>query len=343
MGDKDHARAIAVEAGVPVLPGSPRIQADMDVDLAALANDIGYPILVKATGGGGGMGMKNVMCQAELDSAVQAALQLAGKAFGESAVFLEKYITRARHIEIQIFGYGDGDVIHLYERDCSIQRRFQKVVEESPAPEVAESIRMAMAEAAVKLAAHQRYAGPGTVEFIFDTQTQRFYFLEMNTRIQVEHPVTEMVTGLDIVRHQLELASGVFEKIAQSEVCHSGVAIECRLYAENPEKDFLPSPGLLNVFTLPETGSHCRVETGYRPNDRISPYYDPMIAKLIVWGATRAVAIEAMQDALKQSVIDGPKHNVKLLQAIMADPDYIAGKVHTAFLESRKAVLINTP
>lgn len=342
MGDKAYARALALDAGIPVLPGSIRIETDSELDPFTLANNIGYPLLVKATGGGGGMGMKQVNQPEELTSAITSAQAIAAKSFGENAVFLEKFIPHARHIEVQIFGYGNGDAIHLYERDCSIQRRFQKVLEESPAPNISNATRQRMAAAAVKLAAHQRYAGPGTVEFIFDTQTDAFYFLEMNTRIQVEHPVTEMVTCVDLVRWQIEQALGTLTKTSQSQIATHGVAIECRLYAENPAKHYMPSTGKLERFSFPAPSQSLRVETGYRQGDVITPYYDPMIAKLICWAEDRQEAIHSMLKALRATCISGPKTNLPLLINILSEHTFMQGETHTAFLHNNPSLLIES-
>ena len=210
-------------------------------------------------------------------------------------------MARARHIEIQVFGHGDGTAVHLFERECSVQRRFQKIIEESPAPNLPQALREQMTAAAVALAAHQSYRGPGTVEFIVDADTMEFFFLEMNTRIQVEHPVTEMVTGLDLVQAQIQLAAGNYQRVAQADIKTQGAAIECRIYAENPAKNFMPSPGPLQTFRLPLDMAHVRIDTGVREGDRITPYYDPMIAKLIVWGEDRAEALERMGTALAAS------------------------------------------
>jgi 3-methylcrotonyl-CoA carboxylase alpha subunit len=230
--------------------------------------------------------------------------------------------------------------VHLYERECSVQRRFQKIVEESPAPGLPAALRARMAEAAVSLAAHQRYRGPGTVEFIVDADTLDFFFLEMNTRIQVEHPVTEMVTGWDLVQAQIRLAAGSFVPVPQHEIQTHGAAIECRLYAENPAKNFMPSPGPLKRFRMPEAMAHVRVDTGVREGDAITPYYDPMIAKLIVWGEDRCAALARLRQALAVAEIDGVRHNLPLLLAVAQHPDFIAGRIDTGWVERTRAELL---
>ena len=277
MGDKERAREIARAAGVPVLPGSPRFSAGVLGGVAAAAGAVGFPLLVKATAGGGGIGMRRVDGPDALLEAAEATSSMAEKAFGDGTIYLERFIPVARHVEVQIFGFGDGTAIHLFERDCSLQRRFQKIIEETPAPGLHPEITAAMAEAAVRLCREQRYSGAGTVEFIVDAGTGDFFFLEMNTRIQVEHPVTEMTTGTDLVAMQLELARGSLPPIAQSEIARAGHAIECRLYAEAPARNFMPSPGTLTIFRHPVTTPDVRIDTGFREGDTITPYYDPMI------------------------------------------------------------------
>jgi len=340
MGDKQRARAIAEAAGVPVLPGSRRFALDALDGLEDAAAAVGYPLLVKATGGGGGIGMRRVDTPEQLLASVAATQQMAAKAFKDGTVYLERLVARARHVEIQVFGHGDGTAVHLFERECSVQRRFQKIIEESPAPGLPDGMRARMCEAAVALAAHQRYRGPGTVEFIVDADAMTFFFLEMNTRIQVEHPVTEGVTGWDLVQAQIRLAGGTFTPVPQADIRTQGAAIECRLYAENPAKNFLPSPGRLERFSLPEGRPHVRVDTGVREGDTITPYYDPMIAKLIVWGVDRPAALARLREALAASRIEGVRNNVAFLEAVAGHPDFVAGDVDTGWVERNRAALV---
>ena len=340
MGDKQRARAIATAAGVPTLPGSPRFAAGELGGIEDAALKVGYPLLVKATGGGGGIGMRRVDSPDQLLASVAATQQLAAKAFGDGTIYLERLVARARHIEIQVFGHGDGTAVHLFERECSVQRRFQKIIEESPAPKLPQALREKMTAAAVALAAHQSYRGPGTVEFIVDADTMEFFFLEMNTRIQVEHPVTEMVTGLDLVQAQIQLAAGNYQRVEQSDIKTHGTAIECRIYAENPAKNFMPSPGPLQTFRLPLDMAHVRIDTGVREGDRITPYYDPMIAKLIVWGDDRAAALERMRTALAASQIEGVRNNLAFLAAVVAHPDFKAGQVDTTWIDREREPLL---
>ena len=288
MGDKERARLLAKGAGVPVLEGSARFQPDDLGGLGEAADTIGFPLLVKATAGGGGIGMRRVDTADQLEQVVTATQGLAAKAFNDGTVYLEKLVEPARHIEIQVFGFGDGHVVHLFERECSIQRRFQKIVEESPAPGLSDDARAAMAEAAVSLAAQERYRGVGTVEFVVGSD-HAFHFLEMNTRIQVEHPVTEMRTGVDLVQSQVRFArDGALDGLDQDAITADGHAIECRIYAERPEMKFLPSPGPLTVYRPPEESEDLRIDGGVREGDQITFHYDPMIAKIIARGAGRA-------------------------------------------------------
>ncbi len=340
MGDKQRARAVAQAAGVPTLPGSRRFAIDALDDIEQAAQGVGYPLLVKATGGGGGIGMRRVDAPEQLLAAVAATQALAAKAFKDGTIYLERLVACARHIEIQVFGHGDGTAVHLFERECSVQRRFQKIIEESPAPGLPAPMIERMAAAAVALAAHQRYRGPGTVEFIVDADTLDFYFLEMNTRIQVEHPVTEMVTGWDLVQAQIRLAAGTFSPLTQAQIAQCGAAIECRLYAENPAKNFFPSPGPLEVFRLPLQMAHVRVDTGVREGDQITPFYDPMIAKLIVWGKDREAALARLREALAASRIGGVKNNVGFLAAVAGHADFIAGDVDTGWVERERQGLL---
>ncbi len=333
MGDKERARKIAFEAGVPILPGSDRFVEQNNDYLQEAALQVGYPLLVKAAAGGGGIGMREVARPQDLVAVVEATQSMAGKAFGDRAVYLERFVPRARHIEVQIFGFGNGASIHLHDRECSIQRRFQKIVEEAPAPHISTSVRHKLHGAAVALASAQNYSGAGTVEFIYDCDRDRVYFLEMNTRIQVEHPVTEMVTGIDLVAWQIKHALGALGQISQERIAVTGHAIECRLYAERPEKKFLPSSGTISRLCWPRADSTCRIDTGVREGDQISPYYDPMIAKIIALGSDRASAIERLRSALGELTLDGLGTNARFLINLVADKRFGAGDVTTGFVD----------
>ena len=341
MGDKERARLLAKAAGVPILAGSPRFPPGGLEGLEDAAREVGFPLLVKASAGGGGIGMRRVDRPEELRAAVEATQSMAARAFGDGTVYLERYIAKARHVEVQVFGFGDGTAIHLHERDCSIQRRFQKIVEETPAPGLPEATRAAIYRAAVALCQQERYRGAGTIEFVLDTRSAEFYFLEMNTRIQVEHPVTEMVSGLDLVELQVLLAAGRPLPVrTQGDVRASGHAIECRLYAERPAKNFLPAPGVLARFDVPPADATVRIDTGVRAGDRITHFYDPMIAKVIVRGADRAAALERMQKALAGISIEGLETNLAFLQRVVGHPALRAGDVSTDFIERFKPELL---
>ncbi len=340
MGDKVRARLLAKAAGVPVLPGSARFAPGDTAGLAEAALEVGFPLLVKAAAGGGGIGMRRVDRVEDLAAAVEGTQSMAQRAFGDGTVYLEHFVAEARHVEVQVFGFGDGHGVHVYERDCSIQRRFQKIVEESPAPGIPEAVRARLCAAAAMLCKQERYRGAGTVEFVLDAQSHAFYFLEMNTRIQVEHPVTEMVTGLDLVRMQLELAGGRPLAVrALDDVVRRGHAIECRIYAERPAKGFLPSTGVLSRFAMPDEDATLRIDTGVREGDRITHYYDPMIAKVIAHGADRHAAIERMLVALDAIAIEGVETNTAFLRRTIAHPAFRAGDVRTTFVDRHKGVL----
>ena len=340
MGDKGRARAIASAAGVPVLPGSPRFAGIEAEALAAHGEATGFPLLVKAAGGGGGIGMRRVDRAADLAGVVEATRGMAERAFGNPTVYLERFVPTARHIEVQVFGFGDGRAVHLYERECSLQRRFQKVVEEGPSPALDAATRTRMAESAAALAASQDYAGAGTVEFIFDDESGAFFFLEMNTRIQVEHAVTEMITGLDLVQMQLRLARGDdFSGLVQADIGRGGHAIELRVYAENPARNYLPSPGTLSRAAFP-SGEHVRVDTGFEEGDEITPFYDPLIAKLIVRGEDRADAIARAREMLRDTTVEGPATNLALLRAVLDHPAFVEGRTFTNFLDIHKEELL---
>ncbi len=336
MGDKQRARELAQAAGVPIVPGSSRFAVGETGTIEAAAEATGYPLLVKASAGGGGIGMRRVDRPDQLHATVEATQSMAQKAFGDGSVFLERFVPKARHVEIQVFGFGDGKAVHLYERDCSLQRRFQKVIEESPSPGLPAEIRAAMTSAAIRLCEKTRYAGAGTVEFIVDAESFEFFFLEMNTRIQVEHPVTEMITGLDLVAMQLDFARGRLTGMEQAAVTTKGHAIECRLYAENPAKMFLPSPGRLNVYRPPVTGANLRLDSAYREGDTVTPYYDPMIGKLVAWGETRDQAIRRAVKGLDEFAIEGLHTNRNFLIACLRDETFVSGDVFTGFIEAHQ-------
>jgi len=340
MGDKGRARAIAAAAGVPVLPGCERF-LDVDAsDLEAFGRGTGFPLLVKAARGGGGIGMRRVDRPDDLAGVVEATQGMAARAFGDGTVYLERFLPRARHIEVQVFGFGEGKAVHLFERECSVQRRFQKVIEEGPSPAVDEETRSRMTDAAVALAAGQNYRGAGTVEFIFDDDTGDFFFLEMNTRIQVEHAVTEMLTGLDLVQLQLRLAGGEdLSGFTQDQVRRVGHAIECRIYAENPARNYLPSPGRLRRVVFAESSDRIRIDTGFDEGDEITTFYDPLIAKVIVGGADRKAAIEECRAALGRTEIEGVATNLALLRSVLDHPSFTGGRTFTNFLDVHKADL----
>lgn len=340
MGDKQRARQIAEAAGVPVVPGSTRFEPGMLEGLEQAAEAVGYPLLVKAAGGGGGIGMRRVDGPDKLTDTVVATQSMAQKSFGNGAVFLERFVPKARHVEIQVFGFGDGRAIHLFERDCSLQRRFQKVIEEARAPGLPARVTDAMAAAAVRLCEATRYSGAGTVEFIVDAESFEFFFLEMNTRIQVEHPVTEMITGRDLVAMQIELARGSLAFIPQAEIKTHGHAIECRLYAEDPNKMFMPAPGPLATFRPPVDMAHLRIDSGYREGDVVTPFYDPMVAKVVAWGEDREEARRRAVEALRAFSIDGIRSNRHFLLACLGDENFVSGDVHTGFIDAHRSRLL---
>ena len=341
MGDKQRARAIAEAAGVPISPGSPRFANGDLAGLEGAACAVGYPLLIKASAGGGGIGLRLVEEPEQLTDVASATQSMAERSFGDGTIYLEKYIADARHIEIQVFGYGDGSAVHLFERECSIQRRFQKVIEESPAVKLDPAVRTSMADAALALTSNQSYDGAGTVEFILDGQTGEFYFLEMNTRIQVEHPVTEMTTGRDLVAMQLEHAFGHNSAVLhQDQIEHAGHAIECRIYAENPAKMFLPSPGTLEKMSMPKADDKVRIDTGVREGDTVTPYYDPTLAKLICKGATRDDALATAIAALNAVEIEGISTNTNFLKRVIEHPEFKAGRITTAFVDQHRDDLI---
>ena len=333
MGLKDRAKALMAKAGVPIVPGYLG-EMQEPAFLKRKAYELGYPVLIKAVAGGGGKGMRRVDKHADFDVALESARREAQSSFGEARVLIEKYVAAPRHIEVQIFGDRHGNVVHLNERDCSLQRRHQKVIEESPAPGMTRELRAVMGEAAAEAGRAVGYIGAGTVEFIADgskgLSADSFWFMEMNTRLQVEHPVTEAVTGLDLVEWQFRVAQGEAVPLRQEEIPLNGHAVEARLYAEDTEHGFLPSTGTLRAFDVP---SDIRVDTGVENGSVITPYYDPMIAKLIAHAPTREAALEKLAHALDRTVVAGPKTNAAFLAAVARAPDFVAGKFDTGFIE----------
>ncbi|WP_440895819.1 acetyl-CoA carboxylase biotin carboxylase subunit [Amphibacillus sp. Q70] len=331
MGTKDVARQTMELAGVPIVPGSAGV-IKSDQEALSLANQMGYPVIVKATAGGGGKGIRIVREEADLLKSIRVTEQEAEKAFGNPGVYLEKYIENFSHVEIQVLADNHGNVIHLGERDCTVQRRLQKLIEETPSPAIDESIRSRMGDAAVKAAKAVNYSGAGTIEFIFDKTTHAFYFMEMNTRIQVEHPVTEMVTGIDLIKEQINIASNQPLGIKQEAVQLNGWAIECRINAENPFRDFLPNPGQIELY-LPPGGLGIRVDSAVYPGYKIPPYYDSMIAKLIAYGETREEAVSRMKRALSEFFIEGIPTTIPFHQKVMEHSVFLSGDFNTKFLK----------
>ncbi|KMO38142.1 carbamoyl-phosphate synthase subunit L [Methylobacterium variabile] len=335
MGLKDAAKALVAKADVPVVPGYHGARQEPDF-LAAEAAAIGFPVLIKAVAGGGGKGMRRVEGPEGFADALASAQREAQNAFGDPRVLVEKYVLSPRHVEIQVFCDAHGNAVHLFERDCSLQRRHQKVIEEAPAPGMPEAVRAAMGRAAVEAAKAVGYVGAGTVEFIADgregLRPDGFWFMEMNTRLQVEHPVTEAITGHDLVEWQFRVASGEPLPAGQDDLTIQGHAVEARLYAEDPDHGFLPSTGPLRALDLPE-GEGIRVDTGVRAGDRVTPFYDPMIAKVIAHGATREQALDRLAEALGRTLVAGPKTNVAFLKALAEAPDFREGRFDTGFID----------
>jgi acetyl-CoA carboxylase biotin carboxylase subunit len=329
MGDKAAARRLARDAGVPVVPGTD-VSADVESSLEA-ADDLGYPVMVKAAAGGGGRGIRVARDADELRELVPAAAREAEAAFGDPSLYLEKLLERARHVEIQVMGDRQGNVIHLFERECSLQRRRQKLVEESPSPALGPPMRTAMAEAAVRLAKAVDYVSAGTVEFLVD-QDERFYFIEMNTRLQVEHGVTEMVTGTDLVREQLLVAAGEPLEVSQEDVDLNGSAVEFRVNAEDPDAGFRPAPGRIEALELPG-GPGVRVDTAIYAGYTVAPFYDSLVAKLIVWAPTRDQALRRGRRALEEFRIDGIATTIPLHRRLVDDERVLGGDFHTGYLE----------
>lgn len=330
MGDKAVARKTMQQAGVPVVPGTEGLIDDVE-SATEVAKTIGYPVIVKATAGGGGKGMRVANDEHELRQAVRQAEKEAELAFGNSGVYLEKYLEEPRHIEIQIMADQYGQIVYLGERDCSIQRRHQKLLEEAPSPALNQNLREQMGKAAIAAAAAVNYHGAGTVEFLLDKHGD-FYFMEMNTRIQVEHPVTEMITGIDLIREQLAIASGERLSFVQDDIQMNGWAIECRVNAENPNKNFMPSPGVIKRY-LPPGGIGVRIDSAVYTGYEIPPYYDSMAAKIIVWGKNRTEAIQRMKRALDEFIIEGIHTTIPFHQKLLEHEGFLSGNFNTKFLE----------
>jgi len=329
MGDKVGARKEMLRAGLPIVPGSAGPVASLD-EARRIAGETGYPVMVKAAAGGGGIGMVKVADETALPQAYATAERRAKAAFGSAALFVERYLTEPRHIEVQVFGDGQGQVVHLHERECSIQRRHQKLVEESPAPRLSPALKERLTAAAVTGARSVGYVNAGTVEFI--VQGEEFYFLEMNTRLQVEHPVTEEVTGLDVVQAQLRVASGESLPWRQDQIVQRGAAIECRIYAEDPARNFMPSPGTITRLALPD-GPGIRVESGVAEGCQVSVHYDPLLAKLVAAGTTREDAIARMEAALKAFIVEGVRTAIPFHLRVMRSAAFREGRTHTQMVE----------
>jgi acetyl-CoA carboxylase biotin carboxylase subunit len=330
MGDKVSARNLMADAGVPVAPGTREPVNDIETALAA-AHEIGYPLMVKASAGGGGIGMGVANDDDGLRAAFETARSRAERFFGSPAILLERYVSGARHVEVQLLGLADGTVVALGERDCSVQRRHQKVAEETPSPGVGAELRARMLAGAVRAGEAVDYRGAGTVECLVDPGTQEYVFLEMNTRLQVEHPITELVTGIDIVAEQLLVAAGDPPRADLQNIAATGHALELRVYAEDPKR-FLPSPGAITTWVEP-TGDGVRVDAGYAANTTVTPYYDPLLAKLCVWGGDREQALERARVAIADFRIEGPKTNLAFFTELLEDPDFVSGRYDTGLVD----------
>jgi 3-methylcrotonyl-CoA carboxylase alpha subunit len=345
MGLKDEAKRLMERAGVPVVPGYLGEDQDAKV-LARQAGEIGFPVLIKAVAGGGGKGMRRVERAGDFAEALEGCRREARSAFGNDRMLIEKYVTRPRHIEIQVFADSHGTCVHLFERDCSLQRRHQKVIEEAPAPGMPDDMRERMGAAAVAAARAVGYVGAGTVEFIADAsnglKANAFYFMEMNTRLQVEHPVTEMITGVDLVEWQLRAAAGEPLGLTQDEIAMTGHAVEARLYAEDPAAGFLPQSGRLHRLAWPEAAAHLRIDTGVEQGAEISAHYDPMIAKLIAWGTNRQAALTRLARALEHTEVAGLRSNIGFLERLVRHPDFAAGRIDTGFIDGHLDELVET-
>ena len=343
MGNKDVARDLAIKSNIPICPGISDIKKFNQDQLQDQCKSIGYPLLVKSSAGGGGIGMSVVQNHKDLEGAIEKTSTLAEKSFGNGDIFIEKFITNARHIEIQVFGFGAQGSVHLFERDCSMQRRYQKIIEESPAPEIDRTVIESMAASAVKLASDVKYEGAGTVEFIYDIDEKKYYFLEMNTRIQVEHPVSELITNNDLVSMQIKFAFDRKTKfLKQEKISSHGHAIECRVYAEDPSKNFLPSPGKIKKMKFPEIPNGIRLDWGYDEQDEISFYYDPMIGKIISHALVREDAIDKLISFLEKISIDGIKTNIPFLISLLKNKRFLNGTHNTKYIENNLNALIST-
>ena len=331
MGDKAESKIRMKRAGVPTVPGTEGLESKEDFENAA--TKIGYPVLIKAAAGGGGKGMRVVHTEDELSEAIESARREALHAFGDERLLIEKYVATAHHVEFQVFGDQHGNLVHLFERECSVQRRHQKIIEETPSPILTPDLREQMGQAAVAAAKAVNYHNAGTVEFIVDPDTLQFYFLEMNTRLQVEHPVTELVTGLDLVHWQIRVAAGEPFPYSQEHFSQRGHAIECRVYAEDPANRFLPSTGKLLQYIEPR-GPGIRVDSGFAASDEVTHFYDPLLAKLIVHAENREAAIQRMQAALRDFVVHGVVTNIDFMQALLSHPDFAYGEVTTRWVET---------
>ena len=332
MGDKAESKIAMKKAGVPTVPGFEDLESDAEFKKAA--KEIGYPVLVKAAAGGGGKGMRVVNDENELSEAIKSARREALNSFGDERLLIEKYLANAHHIEFQVFGDKHGNLIHLFERECSVQRRHQKIIEETPSPLLTPELREQMGQAAVAAAKAVNYYNAGTIEFIFDPILSSFFFLEMNTRLQVEHPITELVTGIDLVQWQIRIAAGEKFPFMQSDLHQHGHAIECRVYAEDPANGFFPSTGKLLQFIEPR-GPGIRVDSGFTTGSEVTHFYDPLLAKLIVHAENRETAIQRMQTALKEFVVHGVVTNIDFMQAMLAHDDFAGGKVSTRWVEAK--------
>ncbi len=331
VGDKLIARNMAAEAGVPIVPGSGRVESAEHA--AQTAENIGYPVMLKAAAGGGGRGVFVAANPAEIHTSFERAATEARAAFGDGSLYMERFIANARHIEVQVLGDTHGNAVHLGERDCSIQRRYQKVIEEGPATILTPAIRARLYDAALRLVKHLNYRNAGTVEFLYDADRQQFFFIEMNARVQVEHPVSELITGVDIVQEQLRIAAGQPLSVKQEAIKVTGHAIECRINAESPENNFMPRPGRINHWQAPR-GEGIRLDSHCYSGYLVPPYYDSMIAKLLVLGADRPAAIRRMGDALDQFRVEGIATNIEFHKAVLADEEYVTGRVNTKWLEN---------
>tara|TARA_Y100000588_G_scaffold301857_1_gene323903 strand:+ start:1046 stop:2548 length:1503 start_codon:yes stop_codon:yes gene_type:complete len=333
MGDKMAARKLAQNSGVPVVPGTTKPLESAE-QAKKTAKKIGYPILIKAAGGGGGKGMRIIYSDADLEQAMERASSEAEKAFADNRIYIEKYLEDPHHIEIQIFADNHGNIVSLGERECSIQRRYQKIIEETPSPFIDEGLRKILSKSAIKIAKACQYSGAGTIEFLVD-KYYNYYFLEMNTRLQVEHPITEMVTGIDLVKEQILIASGKKLTFSQKDIQQSGHAMECRIYAEDGLNDFSPSTGKIQEMIVPQ-GLGVRFDDGVRMGQEITPYYDPLLGKLITWGDDRTIALSRMQRALNEFHISGIKSTISICMKILEYKNFQKGKYSTHFLDSIK-------